>query len=126
MKDDIVEKVARAMCIEQKGDPDSHLVDWRTNEDGLVCAYLPINPRLLWEEYESFARAAIRVVLEEAAKAKPIGFRHKMVVGLNEEIFFNTNAKNPFGRPAQDYGLEAVYECEPLISAASIRALGEK
>jgi hypothetical protein len=66
MNDDLIEKVSRAMCIEQKGDPDSGpLIEWRTNQDGVVYAYMPIKPRPLWKYYESFAKTAVRVVLEE-------------------------------------------------------------
>jgi hypothetical protein len=72
MKDDLIEKVARAMCIEQEGDSDSPLIEWRTNEDGVIYAYLPLKPRPLWKSYVSYAEPAIRVVLEEAERIAEI------------------------------------------------------
>ena len=72
MKDDLVERVSRAMCIEHGGDPDSLPIDYVEKGDGVFIAAMTKPPRPLWKSYESFAAPAVRMVLEEAERVAEI------------------------------------------------------
>jgi hypothetical protein len=113
MKDDLVEKVARAMCIARGDDPDAPITGWVEAEDGSLYSDENTPPWPQWKDYESFAEPAVGVVLEEVEKTvKQWG---------KEQIEKADKLDSP---EASDHGRARAWDSAQI--AHRIRALGEK